>query len=72
VHDRADAKAPGEALGQRTCSNIDRKMAAASKRVEAHIAERLRETITGMIANEQNRLLCQRVEYPERPGFLGG
>jgi hypothetical protein len=47
-------------------------MAAARKRVEAHITERFREAVTGMVAYEQYRLLCQGIKYAERPGLLGG
>ena len=72
MHDRADTQARGQAFSQRSCSNIDGKMAAARKRVEAHITERFREAVTGMVAYEQYRLLCQGIKYAERPGLLGG
>jgi hypothetical protein len=72
MYDSADTEAPRQFFGQRTCSNIDGEMAAAGKRVETHITKRFREAMAGVITDEQYRLLCQRIKYAERPGFLRG
>jgi hypothetical protein len=57
MHNSGDAQAICQTFGQRTCSNIDCEMAAASKGIETHITKRFREARAGMIAYEQHRLL---------------
>jgi hypothetical protein len=47
-------------------------MTTAGERIEPHIPEHIRETATGMIANQQYRYLGKRVDYIEWRRLAGG
>ena len=70
-NDSGDTQARGELFGQYACANIDGQVATAGKRIESHIAEGLRKTAAGVIANQQGRRIGKGVEYLKRPRLAG-
>ncbi len=71
LHYGRHAEALGELLGQRTGADIDREVATPRKRVEPHIAERLGEAATGMVADEDNRRVGEGIKDTVRTRLIG-
>jgi hypothetical protein len=66
------AKARCQSFGQRTGADVYGQMATAGKWVQTHIAQHFRESATGVIADQQNWQLCQRINNLERARFVRG
>ena len=64
--DRGHTEAPRESFRQRAGAYVDRQVATPRKRVEAEVPERNRNTTAGMVTDEKNRGLCERVDNIKR------
>ena len=63
-------EASGQLLRKRTRTDVDSEVTAACKRVEPHVPEGRREAATGVVADQQDRLLGKRIEHAVRPGLF--
>ena len=60
-----DAEVLRKPLGQGTRADVDSQVATPRERIESHVAERLRKSAAGMVANEQDRHFGQRIDDSE-------